>query len=230
MGMQFHDCLALCGVKLKQWGGEIPKFWNMIENLKRKLHTLKGRRDINSASEYLEASVELHTLYAQEETYWKQCAKQHLLKEGDHNTKFFHRYASSKKRKNRISRLRNDESLWVEGDEMQQIIVNYFKDIFTSFGYSASAIEGLITPRIFLTNNNMLLKPFREEEIKEALFSMFPEKSPGPDRLNLGFYQFFWEEICTDLVTFCLDCLNNSSFPEGLNDAYITLIPKKKNS
>lgn len=46
------------------------------------------------------------------------------------------------------------------------------------------------------TEDNMLLtKPFTVDEFKVAIFSMHPDKSPGPDSLNPGFYQYFWDDI-----------------------------------
>ena len=37
--------------------------------------------------------------------------------------------------------------------------------------------------------NNFLRQLFNAQEVKEALFSMHPDKSPSLDGLNIGFYQ-----------------------------------------
>lgn len=111
---------------------------------------------------------------------------------------------------------------------MQQVIEEYFTNIFSSMGCIANEIAELIIPRISPTQNINMLRPFTEEEIKEALFSMMSDKSPGRDGLNPGFYQYFWKDIGADLISHCIDCLNKASFLEGLNDTYIVLIPKKQ--
>jgi hypothetical protein len=40
-----------------------------------------------------------------------------------------------------------------------------------------------------------LESPFSEEEINEAIFSSYPEGTPGPDGLPFLFYQKFWEVV-----------------------------------
>ena len=73
-----------------------------------------------------------------------------------------------------------------------------------------------------------LLAPFSAIEIKDALFYMHPDKSPGPDGMNPAFYQKFWHIVGEDVVLACLTFINNCSFLVGLNDTSIVLIPKKQ--
>ncbi|XP_031116020.1 uncharacterized protein LOC116019789 [Ipomoea triloba] len=56
---------------------------------------------------------------------------------------------------------------------------------------------------------------------------MFPDKSPGPDGMNPGFYQQYWDVVGSDVTSFVLKCLNDCSFPSDLNDTNVLLIPKK---
>ncbi|XP_031101746.1 uncharacterized protein LOC116005640 [Ipomoea triloba] len=72
----------------------------------------------------------------------------------------------------------------------------------------------------------MLLRPFENTEVKEALFSMFPDKAPGPDGMNPEFYQHYWDVVGGDVSDFVLNCLNSCSFPNGLNSTNVVLIPK----
>ncbi|XP_031091035.1 uncharacterized protein LOC115996030 [Ipomoea triloba] len=188
----------------------------------------RGLHDPASLAEFKRIEDQLPRLEAQEDTFWRQRAKQHWLRGADANTKFYHRYASARKKKNTLSKLKNDEGVWVEGDAMQSVILNYFNDIFHSSG--SSLVESFfngITPRVSQTDNNYLLRPFENEEVKEALFSMFPDKAPGPDGMNPGFYQHYWDVVGGDVTSFVLDCLNSGSFPEGLNATNVVLIPKK---
>ena len=82
-----------------------------------------------------EARWELNSLLAQEEIYWKQMSKQHWLKERDLNTRFFHSYASGRKRKNAVLKLQNDEGVWMDwGDNLEGLMADYFNKLFQSSG------------------------------------------------------------------------------------------------
>lgn len=44
-------------------------------------------------------------------------------------------------------------------------------------------------------HNIELKRPFTREEVKAATFDMHPDKAPGPDGLNPGFYRSFWSIV-----------------------------------
>ncbi|XP_031104893.1 uncharacterized protein LOC116009862 [Ipomoea triloba] len=178
---------------------------------------------------YQHLETVLCQLETHEDAFWRQRAKQHWLRGADANTKFFHRYASTRKKKNTITRLKNDLGVWVEHDELNDVVLNYFHDIFAS-NVSTTNLDSFtasITPRVTQEHNTALLRPFELEEVKAALLSMFPDKAPGPDGMNPGFYQHYWDVVGGDVSAFVLNCLNSSSFPPGLNDTNVVLIPKK---
>ncbi|XP_019199913.1 PREDICTED: uncharacterized protein LOC109193526 [Ipomoea nil] len=88
---------------------------------------------------------------------------------------------------------------------------------------------GGIEPRVSQAQNDSLLRPFNLEEVKDALFAMYPDKAPGPDGMNPGFYQHFWDVVRGDVASFVLNCLESGDLPSGLNETDIVLIPKKSN-
>ncbi|XP_031127477.1 uncharacterized protein LOC116029567 [Ipomoea triloba] len=168
-------------------------------------------------------------LEAQEDAFWRQRAKQHWLRGADANTKFFHKYASARKKKNFLSRLKNDSDVWVEGEGLNAVVLDYFNDIFASnnSSFSMDAFVGSVVPRVTHDQNESLLRPFDADEVKTALFSMFPDKAPGPDGMNPGFYQHYWDVVGNDVSSFVLKCLDEGTIPDGLNNTNVVLIPKK---
>lgn len=72
----------------------------------------------------------------------------------------------------------------------------------------------------------MLNAPFSEEEVKEDLFSCYPEGAPRPDDLPFLFYQKFWELIKKDLVEMFEDFHKGKLDLYRLNCPLVTLIPK----
>ncbi|XP_019199805.1 PREDICTED: uncharacterized protein LOC109193404 [Ipomoea nil] len=198
--------------------------------LERDQERLRGRTDAASLAEFQRIEELLSRTEAQEDAYWRQRAKQHWLKEADTNTKFFHRYASHRKKKNTISKLMNDNGDWLEGELMRKNILDYFNNIFTSGNPGAGEeFFGKVEQQVSQAQNDSLLQPFTVEEVKDALFAMYPDKAPGPDGMNPSFYQHFWDVVGGDVASFVINCLESGELPPDLNNTDIVLIPKKNN-
>ena len=75
--------------------------------------------------------------------------------------------------------------------------------------------------------NQQLIKEFEASEIKEAIFSLHPDKSLGPDGMNPGFFQAYWDIIGGEVTTTCLRLLNNWELSGDWNNTHIVLISKK---
>ncbi|XP_019180182.1 PREDICTED: uncharacterized protein LOC109175373 [Ipomoea nil] len=222
--------LQLCKDRLQAWGGDrFHMFGKQLKLLQAKLMKLKGGRGPAVLAEYNTISAQLSRLEAQEDVYWRQRAKQHWLRGADANTKFYHRYVSSRKRKNFLNKLKGVDGNWVTKGAMNTVVIDYFVDIFKSSNAPPhSNFFGTVLPRVSESHNESLLEPFVAEEVKRALFAMYPDKAPGLDGMNPGFYQHFWGVVGPEVTEFVLNCLNTGVFPEGLNDSNVVLIPKKK--
>ncbi|KAH9684395.1 reverse transcriptase domain-containing protein [Citrus sinensis] len=156
-------------------------------------------------------------------------AKSLWLREGDQNTRYFHASASARKRQNSLGNLRNDQGEWcANSDEVDALIVDYFKGLFTAGEVQTAEVLQCVATKVTSEHNSMLLAPFSAIEVKDAVFGMHPDKSPGPDGMNPAFYQKFWHIVGEDVVLACLKFLQDASFPVGLNDTSIVLIPKKQ--
>ncbi|XP_031116377.1 uncharacterized protein LOC116020030 [Ipomoea triloba] len=222
-------CLRHFGAKLSRWGGDrFHRFGEKIKNLRKEQLLIRDSREPVSLEEFHRLELEICRLEAQEDAFWKQRAKQHWLRGADANTRFFHRYASARKKKNTLTKLRNESDEWVEGDGLNSLVLSYFKDIFASNNLDpVDSFTASVLPRVSVSQNETLLRPFEADEVKAALYSMFPDKALGPDGMNPGFFQHFWELVGADVTSFVIKCLNDCSFPSGLNDTNVVLIPKK---
>jgi len=85
-----------------------------------------------------------------------------------------------------------------------------------------AAIDNVVS----VEDNDFLTAPFQVQEFKKAMYSMHPDKSPGPDGFNPGFFQKFWSVCIPDIFSECCSWLNNNQFPPSLNSTNIALIPK----
>lgn len=209
-GEEIIGRISICGRELQVWGDKIRlRFKMLINQYRDQLHHLKKLKLANHDNQILDIKHKLDMLLIQEEQFWKQRAKIFWLKDGDSNTKCYHNYASCRRRKNSITQLKNSEGHqcgW--GTGLHELILYYFQDLFSSRGsvihQSLSHISSCITD----DQNQALLNRFDEKEIKDALFSMHLDTSPGPNGMNPGFYQKFWDITGKQVTLACLNILN----------------------
>jgi hypothetical protein len=174
-----------------------------------------------------EMAALIDLLLEQEETHWMQRSRANWLKHGDRNTTFFHNFASARRKKNFIKKLKDGEN-WVEGTEaLKPLIFDYFNQLFSSEvnQIDPEMLEKVPT-RVTENMNERPLAPFTAEEVKMAAFSIGEFKAPGPDGLHAVFYKKFWN-ICGDEITQeVLQAMNLGVIPEGWNDTTVVLILK----
>ncbi|KAK6153659.1 hypothetical protein DH2020_013298 [Rehmannia glutinosa] len=199
------DKIDNCRFGLLNWSktefGDLDK---KITALKRSITNLrKSTISQSTRTTLLHLNTQLESLLSLHDLKWKQRAKQHWLREGDRNSKYFHAMASSRQATNHISSLRDEAgSLQTDPDRIQQIIGNYFADIFTSSSPSNTDIERAlhrIRPRVSVSMAEALIQPFTGEEVSRALKHMHPFKSPGPDATTRSDTLKFAIELYTTL-------------------------------
>ncbi|GAU14523.1 hypothetical protein TSUD_250650 [Trifolium subterraneum] len=188
-----------CAEKLKEWGRrKRMRFKQEVMECSEEMDRLRGSHERARSQRYKEVQERHARLLIQEETYWRQRAKMHWLKEGDLNTKIFHMSASTRQRAKKIDKLVNEDNIEVKTQpEICQVAKNYFEKLFSASVTVHEPILSLIAPKVTVEDNEMLTATITKEELKAALFQMQPDKSPGPDGFNPAFYQHFWD-LCGD--------------------------------
>jgi len=162
----------------------------------------------------------------QEDKYWRQ-AKTHRYRDVDLNTKFFHAPATSRKKVNRILSLENDAGIRVTNEQgLCQIAKGYFEKNFLENQSDCTPVLAAIDNVVSVEDNDFLTAPFQVQEFKEDMYSMHPDKYPGPDGFNSGFFQKFWSVCNPNIFSECCSWLNNNQFPPSLNSTNISLIHK----
>lgn len=226
--------LDACRFGLARWNKEtfgsvkdkIKQYKTELEDLSKLPFTADRKQQENSIRKALERELD------REEIIWQQRAKTQWLAEGDRNTRFFHSQAIRRAHINQIVGLQNESGLWcTEMTDMAGIINQYFREIFTSRKPSDTDIEdvvGVLGSRVNQAINRELCRVFTPNEIKRALFDMYPLKSPGPDGIPAPFYQRFWTLVGSNVTDCALQFLNQHILNPTLNYRHIVLIPKCK--
>lgn len=107
---------------------------------------------------------ELQLKLAEEQIKWKQRAKQHWLKDGDRNTKFFHMHANQRRKTNSIRQIRGlNAELISDQLGISAIFSNFYPQLFTA-SHPSHIVECLqdMAAKVHDPMNCMLQQDFTE--------------------------------------------------------------------
>nr|XP_023910062.1 uncharacterized protein LOC112021728 [Quercus suber] len=142
--------------KLKDLKKDIIK-WNCQEfgNIGHRKKELLGALELLDAKEGVlgltemekdernEVRSQIEHLLSLEEISWRQKLRILCIKEGDNNTKFFHKMANSHRRYNRLSFLEVDRVIYEDGVEVVAQVVQFYKTLYQEPEEWRPFVEGL---------------------------------------------------------------------------------------
>lgn len=169
----------------------------------------------------------------QEEIYWKQKSRNRWLKEGERNTKFFHRSTIQRRIHNRIQQLKNPNGERTETrEELETLLVDHFSDLLTESSpdrnQSIAAIASCIPKKVSNTQNELLNRPVDLVELEDAIKHMQRGTAPGPDEFTIDFFVHFWDLFKQDILQIVETSRNQWGILKAFNDTFLTLIPKEE--
>lgn len=152
---------------------------------------------------------------------------------GDGNNIFFHSSAKIREIRNAIHEIiRADGSVAKTEEEIKVEAEKFFAEfmMLQPTDFEGASVETLRDLLDFNCSEADCLKLDREvtkEEIKEVLFHMPGNKSPGPDGFTTEFFKGAWDVIGEDVTAAIQSFFTKGFLPKGLNSTILTLVPKK---
>ncbi|KAL4366805.1 hypothetical protein GQ457_05G028160 [Hibiscus cannabinus] len=224
------DRLVMLGEGLDGWFSHIKRDRQLsVRDLRKCLTELA---DLYPTDEVLHETIDvklaLNLEIDREELYWEQRARANWLKNGDQNSAFFHRFATQRRRQNRVSGLDDGSGQRVEDPgDMAAVAMQYFQSLFlsqapTEWDHVLSGLSPCITPVM----NESLTRPFTIDEVLSAVKAMSPLKAAGADGLGAVFYQRFWGIMGQEVGRYCIELLAGLHSFSNINHTHIVLIPK----
>ena len=152
------------------------------------------------------------------------------IKEGDNNTKFFHKVANSRRRFNHLSFLEVDGVIYEKESEMAAQVVNFYKNLYKETEGWRPLVEGLEFDRIGDMERVWLERKFEREEILQVVSKLEGDKALGPDGFTMAFYHHCWRVVEKDVLVVFEEFFQHCKFEKSLNATFIALIPKKNDA
>eukprot|EP00253_Pinus_taeda_P019280 PITA_19280 len=138
-----HKRLKHIKLRLKEWSkkdfGNIFEEKKVVENKRKVLNQalIKEGFDKGISHQADKHFQEWENLCKQEEIFWRQKSRVQWLKEGERNTKFFHRATMANRTHNRISSIKNEEGeLQISYEAIETMLVHHFQ------GEQSGYVEG----------------------------------------------------------------------------------------
>ena len=174
-------------------------------------------------------------LFRSEEILWKQKSRIGWLKEGERNTKFFHRTTIQRRMHNTITFIQNQAGERVENHvEIEEEFINHFQAVHQEpLIDRQSAIEKITqnVPKIITEEHNqLLLRPVLTQEVDLAMKQLKEGKAPGSDGFTTTFFHKFWDIIKEEVWLVVEESHTLHWLLPSLNSTFIALIPKEENT
>ena len=160
-------------------------------------------------------------------TLVRQRSRITFLAEGDANTKIFHLQACHRNRKNVITKLRVDDTIIMQDDQMADQVFQHFSNIIGTPGVQNCHLN--LSELSFPSVQSALLDTyFTEEEVWQAILDMPIDKALGSDGFTGLFYRIAWPIIKPDIMQafHALWSLDGRNL-HLLNQAFMILLRKK---
>nr|GEU52723.1 hypothetical protein [Tanacetum cinerariifolium] len=150
-----------------------------------------------------------------EERFLKQKAKIEWLKVGDYNSAYFHKSVRGRTSRNRIDVVTDFGGDLVTSDGVPAAFVSHYEAFLGQPSITSPFDSNNLFLNILTSNQAFdMIKHVTAQEVKEAIFSMGNDKSPGPDGytevlLAFGFY--------VRMVDWIMECVTTTSFSLSIN-------------
>ena len=162
------------------------------------------------------SELEKNTLL--EEICCRQKSRVLWLKEGDKNTKYFHKIANSHRRHNSIRHLTINSELSSDLADIKAQIIEFYTNLYSEDVGRRPLLDGLYFSLISSDEAGWLERPFEEEENFQVVSKMNGDKAPGPDGFPMSFFHACWPILRADLLAIFSEFHEFGSFQRSLNE------------
>lgn len=210
-----------------------------LQDIMTEISIISGSASYDSMP--FDLKVHLHSLeklkqalLLKEESAWRLKSRALWIKEGDHNTKFFHNFANARRNRNSIWKIEAESGGFVYSQhDIEREATIFFQKQYRRRPSELHDVLWMIDriPVMFdEAANEEFFKAITESEILEVIKKFQKDKSPGPDGWPIEFFQHFFDLFKHDLLGMVDATRMSGHINSALTATFIALIPKKEQS
>ena len=204
-----------------------PDWWNItLDRAKKaKYQSLRQFRRSDSENDFeifTRARNRFKEMVRDSKTQYQRENKQSLVESHNDPKSFWKTIKQSTKSSHK--RISTDST---PGDEWY----NYFKKLLNSPSDRTEQVDNNILENIRQENDcEILNRPITELEVREGVFSLPSNKSPGPDGICSELYKVTLDYICPFLCKLCNELLDKGEAPQCFSESILSSIHKKRSN
>eukprot|EP00253_Pinus_taeda_P002537 PITA_02537 len=143
---------------------------------------------------------------------------------------YFHKQATARKTRNSVSAINDSEGNHYNNQEdIKRATSSHFRSLLTEAQEEIDYSDLLkyLPKGITQEINESLNRDIEEEEIRKEIWTLQPDKSPGPDGFPINFYRDYWQLIKKDLAKMLRGIQRKEKMGGFTNSTFLSLIPKE---
>ncbi|CAL1372669.1 unnamed protein product [Linum trigynum] len=204
-------------------------FWRKAK-LSKKLTCLEIQNETaaSEASLRREGQIreELQQTLWQEELMWLQKARANQIVNGDKNTHYFQHVSLTRCRKNRITKLQQEDGTWIKDPKMLKLMAReFYVRLYSDNNMGQQDIPSLFNVLTGAMTSHLAANP-PPEETYQIIKDMGGLKAPGKDSFHATFYQKCWDRVRVDFHDHIVDCFRNPERIKRCNETLLVLLSK----
>nr|GEV71964.1 reverse transcriptase zinc-binding domain-containing protein [Tanacetum cinerariifolium] len=164
-----------------------------------------------------------------EECFLQQKAKIQWLKEGDANSAYFYKAVKSRVSRSRINTVTNSEGVVFDNNTVHVAFVKHYEMFLGQEGETSNFnYANLFNVRLNDQESQNMVREISNQEVKDAVFSIGNDKSPGPNGFTAAFFKEAWNIIANDVYLAVSEFFRNGTILKEISHTIISLLPKVK--
>ncbi|XP_026420639.1 uncharacterized protein LOC113316707 [Papaver somniferum] len=232
-GFQLAKKFQLLKAKIRVWNKEV--FGNIDRKFELTLDQIKlldqladeGSISMDQLDTRNHLKLKFEDIADMQEMHYRAKSRIQWQMEGDRNTKYYHRIAKSRRRRNTFSKLRIEGS-WVEDKKtIKDSIVSHFQERFKLKDDFQFSLSNLGLNSISEEESVILEKRIEEEEVLLALKRLGQDRAPGPDGFQVNVIVKCWSFMKNDIMEVVRKFESSGFIDWRLKSTFISLLPKK---
>ncbi|XP_052198247.1 uncharacterized protein LOC127805524 [Diospyros lotus] len=160
-------------------------------------------------------------------------AKCSYINFSDRSSKFFHDIVKRNSRKNYIAAvIKEDGEVTKSNDELAGEFLRFYQDLLGSVGSCEPVDFNVLRAGPIISDQQAegLICSISDQDIKDALFSIGEDKSPGPDGFSSCFFKKAWHIVGPQICLAVREFFASKSLLKQINHTTIALVPKSSHS